>query len=165
MDDFIILRARRFTSYVRHKLTHNVLNDEDLTVLEWQLLFSIARFGSCHVGYVTNHTSIDPAHGSRAATSLEKKGLISRVEDPDNRRRKLVSLTASGVKAFERIWPKARQITADKTNLLTKAELAELKRLLDVVNGISSQDLALNSAPGQRAAPEKTKEEYAAHSQ
>ena len=99
------------------------------------MVFSIARFGSCHVGYITKHTSIDPAHGSRAAAALEKKGLIARVPDPKNKRRKLVSLSASGMEIFERVWPKARGILAEKTDLLTRDELSELKRLLDLING------------------------------
>ena len=115
IDDFIILRARAFTSAVRRDLTGNVLKRENLPVLEWQLLFSIARFGSCHLAYVTKHTSIDPAHGSRAASALEKKGLIARVEDTENRRRKLMSLTPNGIETFERIWPNVRENVAKRT--------------------------------------------------
>lgn len=133
IDDFIILRARAFTSAVRRALTRDVLKNENLPVLEWQLLFSIARFGSCHLAYVTKFTSIDPAHGSRAASALEKKGLIERIEDSENRRRKLMSLTAKGIETFERIWPKARNNVAKRTGRLSAEETEELKRLLDLL--------------------------------
>ncbi len=135
IDDFLILRARKYTSSTRRALTRDVLQAENLPVLEWQLLFSIARFGSCHVAFVTKHTSIDPAHGSRAATALERKGLISRCEDPSNKRRKLLSLTPKGIETVERIWPKAKAVTAQFTNRLSPKDFAELKRLLDLVNG------------------------------
>jgi len=135
IDDFVIIRARKFTSSVRRTVTRDVLQDEELSVLEWQLLFSIARFGSCHVAYVTRHTSIDPAHGSRAATALEKMGLISRCEDPANKRRKLMSLTPGGIETVKRIWPRARQVTTNFTNRLSAEDFAELKRLLDLLNG------------------------------
>ena len=133
IDDFIILRARAFTSAVRRGLTGDVLKHENLAVLEWQLLFSIARFGSCHLAYVTKHTSIDPAHGSRAASALEKKGLIARIEDTENRRRKLISLTPKGIETFERLWPKVRDNVAKRTNRLSTEETTELKRLLDLL--------------------------------
>ena len=135
IDNFIILRARAFTSRVRRTMTQDVLQNENLSVLEWRLLFAIACFGSCHVAYITKHTSIDPAHGSRAAATLEKKGLINRMIDPENKRAKLVSLSPSGVETIDRIWPKARKVTADLANRLTSDELTELKRLLDIVNG------------------------------
>jgi DNA-binding MarR family transcriptional regulator len=133
-DDFIIIRARAFTSTVRREMTRELLNAENLAILEWQLLFSVARFGSCHLAYVTQKTSIDPAHGSRAAAALEKKGLITRKEDPENKRRKLISLTDDGVGTFNRVWPKARQVTRTLTDRLNTAELEELKRLLDILN-------------------------------
>ncbi len=137
VDDFVILRARAFTSATRRKLTRDVLQAENLPILEWQLLFSIARFGSCHVAYITQRTSIDPAHGSRAAAALEKKGLITRCEDPENKRRKRMSLTPEGVETFQRIWPKARHITTTLTNRLAPHELQEFKRLLDILNAVT----------------------------
>ncbi len=125
------------------------MQKENLPVLEWQLLFSIARFGSCHVAFVTKNTSIDPAHGSRAASALEKKGLISRCEDPENKRRKLMSLTPLGVETVKRIWPKARQVTASFTDRLSPDEFTELKRLLDLING-SAGPLAVKVDPRNR---------------
>jgi DNA-binding MarR family transcriptional regulator len=157
IDDFVTLRVRKFTSSIRRSLTREVLQDENLALLEWQLLFSIARFGSCHTAFVTKHTSIDPAHGSRAAAALEKKGLIARCEDPDNKRRKLMSLTPLGVETFERIWPKAREMTAQKTNRLSAQELTELKRLLDVLNG-APFDIAGSEDQQQRLAALSIKE-------
>lgn len=115
-------------------MTRDVLRGEDLPLLEWRLLFSVARFGSCHLAHISRRTSIDPAHGSRAAAALEKKGLITRCDDPDNRRRKLISLTPDGVELFNRIWPRARQRVRRITDQLNREDFEELKRLLDLVN-------------------------------
>lgn len=134
IDDFIILRAVKFTSKMRRAVVRDVLKDEDLQVLEWQLLFSVARFGSCQLADITRQTSIDPAHGSRAVSSLEAKGLISRCENPDDRRSKLISLTDDGVAVFERIWPRAQQISQIVTDQLSAEDFNELKRLLDLIN-------------------------------
>jgi DNA-binding MarR family transcriptional regulator len=134
VDDFIILRARAFTSTVRRFVAQDLLGEEDLSVMEWQTLFSVARFGSCHLAHITRHTSIDPAHGSRAVSALEKNGLIARCEDPENKRRKLISLTPIGVEALERIWPQARQTMKAMTDQLTPEDFSNLKRILDLLN-------------------------------
>lgn len=134
VDDFIIVRAIGFTSKVQRAVTRDVLKGEDLPNLEWRLLFSIARFGSCYLAYITKRTSIDPAHGSRAVVALEKKGLITRKDDPKNRRRKLLSLTPDGVQVFERIWPRAQRTIKSITDQLSPNDFEELKRLLDLVN-------------------------------
>lgn len=134
VDDFIILRARAFTSTIRRAVIRDVLRDEDLALLEWQLMFSVARFGSCHLAHITRRTSIDPAHGSRAAAALERKGLITRHDDPENRRRKLISLTPEGIEVFERVWPRARENVKRVTDQLDREDFASLKRLLDLLN-------------------------------
>ena len=149
IDDFFILRARAFTSRVRRMVTNDVLQNEDLQILEWQLLFSVARFGSCHLAFITRSTSIDPAHGSRAASTLEAKGLIARREDPENRRRKLISLTPKGVEVFERIWPSARMAIKNITDQLDPVDFAELKRLMDLLNKATEQPLAKTSSHRQ----------------
>ena len=119
IDDFIIVRATAFVSKVQRAMVREVLRGEDLPVLEWRLLFSVARFGSCHLAHITRRTSIDPAHGSRAATALERKGLITRRDDPANRRRKLISLTAEGRAVFDRIWPRAMAIMGIDISMLS----------------------------------------------
>jgi len=145
IDDFFILSARAFTSRVRRMVAIQVLQNEDLQILEWQLLFSVARFGCCHLAFITRSTSIDPAHGSRAASTLETKGLITRREDPKNRRRKLISMTPKGVEVFERIWPKARMAVKNITDHLDPVDFAELKRLMDLLNKASEQPLVKTS--------------------
>lgn len=134
VDDFIIVRATAFTSKIRRAMVRDVLHDENLPLLEWRLLFSVARFGSCHLAYITRRTSVDPAHGSRAAAALEKKGLIVRRDDPENKRRKLISLTPDGIDLFNRIWPRARQKIKTVTSQLTDEDFDNLKRLLDLAN-------------------------------
>ena len=134
IDDFVILRAVKFTSKIRRAVVRDVLKNEELQVLEWQLLFSVARFGSCQLADITRQTSIDPAHGSRAVSSLEAKGLISRCENPDDKRSKLISLTDDGVAVFERIWPRAQRVSRTVTDQLSADDFKELKRLLDLLN-------------------------------
>lgn len=134
VDDFIILRMRAFTSKTRQLVTQRVLTEEGLTLLEWQLMFSVARFGTCHLAHITRHTSIDPAHGSRAAAALEKKGLVSRIDDAKNRRRKLISLTPKGISIFETIWPRVQHLIGVVAQNLSQDEFSELKSLLDKSN-------------------------------
>jgi len=134
VDDFVIVRATAFVNKVQRAMARDVLRDEDLPVLEWRILFSIARFGSCYLAYITRQTSIDPAHGSRAAAALERKGLISRSDDPANKRRKLMSLTPKGVALFERVWPKAQRLIKSVTSQLDARDFEDFKRLMDAMN-------------------------------
>ena len=90
--------------------------------------------GSCHLALITQKTSIDPAHGSRAVSALEDKGLIVRHTDPENRRRKVISLSDSGKAYVERIWPKVQAVMKSVTDQLDPRDFEEAKRLLDLLN-------------------------------
>lgn len=137
IEDFIILPARVFTSKVRQSIIREVLIEEDLPVLEWQVLYSVARFGSCHLAHITRNSSIDPAHGSRAVAGLERKNLVTRSEDPNNKRRKMISLTPLGRETVERAWPKAHGVVKRVTDQLDVEDFNELKRLLKLLNKAS----------------------------
>lgn len=139
VDDFFVLRTRSFAAKFQRAMMRDVLGERDIPLIEWQLLFSIARFGTCHLAHVTQNTSMDPAHGSRAASSLEAKGLIVRQDDPSNRRRKLISLTPAGVALFQEIWPEAKQMCDKVASALSAADLKELKRLLVLLDEAGEQ--------------------------
>ncbi|MEM7378539.1 MAG: MarR family winged helix-turn-helix transcriptional regulator [Pseudomonadota bacterium] len=136
-DDFIIVRAVAFANKIQRMMLRSVLRQEDMPLLEWRILYSLARFGDCHLGHITQNNSMDPAHGSRAASALEDKGLIARRQDPNSRRRRLISLTPAGRAVFNRIWPRANAMVTSVTEQFDAGELAELKRLLDKANAIA----------------------------
>ena len=161
VDDFVIIRVRAFARKVQRAILSEALAAEDMPVLEWQLLFSIARFGSCHLAHVTQQTSIDPAHGSRAVAALERKGLIARHADQTNRRRKLISLTPAGMGKFERIWPRAQRVMKSVTDELDGADFDELKRLLKLANS-AADTLSKDTPTAVSAKDEQEKEELPA---
>lgn len=61
---------------------------------------------------------------------LEARGLVERGQAPDDRRRKIVRLTAAGVAEHERALPAARRVDEALTAGLTPDESATLRRLL-----------------------------------
>ncbi|MEM9605362.1 MAG: MarR family winged helix-turn-helix transcriptional regulator [Pseudomonadota bacterium] len=137
VDDFIIVRAVAFANKIQRMMLRSVLRQEDMPLLEWRILYSLARFGDCHLGQITQNNSMDPAHGSRAASALEAKGLIARRDDPTSRRRRLMSLTDAGQATFYRIWPRARDLVAAVTDGFDPDEFEQLKHLLDKANAIA----------------------------
>lgn len=154
VDDFIIIRAVAFANKIQRMMTRDVLRRENVPLLEWRLLFSIARFGDCHVAMISERTSLDPAHASRAAAALEKKGLIIRVADPEDNRRRLMKLTPEGRALFDKIWPDASGLIRTITNELDPQEFETFKRLLDRVNAIAEPKLQA-SLTGKMGTSEK----------
>lgn len=138
IDDFVITRAIAFANKIQRVMLRDILGQHDMPLLEWRILFSVARFGDCHLNYIVERTSLDPAHGSRAAASLEKRGLIRRASDPRDGRRKVLCMTSQGRAKFEEIWPNAQALIKRVTDKMEPDDFSQFKRLLDQANDLAS---------------------------
>ncbi|MCX7027168.1 MAG: MarR family transcriptional regulator [Spirochaetes bacterium] len=67
-----------------------------VTPAQCHLLFEVEDAGEASVGDLASSLELDASTLSRTVDGLVKAGLLARREDPANRRRQLVCLTASG---------------------------------------------------------------------
>lgn len=73
--------------------------------------------------------------------TLERKGLVRREPDPLDRRRLLISITAAGSEAINRLLPEMVALQTAMATTLTETERAELLRLLAALrSGIDAVD-------------------------
>ncbi len=110
---------------VRH-----VLRPADLGLQHWRIVLTLARYGDMHLGKLTNLTSLDPAHASRVAADLESRDLISRRPDPEDSRKRLLSLTNAGANLMTQIWPRYHSKTKSLREIFTDDEYWMLRRLM-----------------------------------
>ena len=115
----------------------------DLSFLEFKAMMNLGAFDSrSHLclADLSQTTGASMPATSRAIDSLVRKGLVSRVEDPDDRRRRLVSLTDTGHEVTNAALM-GRAIGAVKlADSFTAHELDELDRLLSRL--VEGEDLA-----------------------
>lgn len=130
-DDFLNIRVVRLATKLQRLMLRRVVRDAGLPVLEWRVLFALARRGDDHLRSITDKGVLDPAHTSRAAAQLEAKGLITRRDDPKDQRRRVLSLTPEGVTKVRAIWAEAKCLSQDLKHGFTDAEFSMLKSLLD----------------------------------
>ncbi len=67
-----------------------------ITVSEARVLACLAQHGPGRSGVVAEHTGISPRRMTQVMKGLDEKGHTERVEDTEDARAKIVSLTASG---------------------------------------------------------------------
>lgn len=74
--------------------------DQELFVSEIHLMDFIGSHENCCISEIAKSTHVTKGAVSQMVKKLEKKGYLSKAEDPDNRSRVIVRLTQKGDKAF-----------------------------------------------------------------
>lgn len=108
-----------------------------LTVVQYAALIVVAELETCDQQTLGNRVGIDKATGTYLVDRMIETGLIATRTDPENRRRKLISLTPAGERILQATIPEARQAHAMMTARLTESELAHLIHLLSRLAGVT----------------------------
>ncbi|MGA3402184.1 MAG: MarR family winged helix-turn-helix transcriptional regulator [Acetobacteraceae bacterium] len=101
-----------------------------LTIPEWRVLATIARFGTVSPTAVGEWTAMDKVKVSRAAAGLAAHGLIRQSPDPEDGRGRLLRMTRKGETVHRAVVPLARALDASLAEGLGHARWATLSKAL-----------------------------------
>jgi DNA-binding MarR family transcriptional regulator len=104
-----------------------------LTPGEGRTLSHAARAGAVRQNVLAERMAVEAMTLSSALDRLEARGLIERRPDPDDRRAKLVQLTAEGETVLARIQPIGAGLRADASKGIAPAEW---RRFLDTLRQV-----------------------------
>jgi DNA-binding MarR family transcriptional regulator len=103
----------------------------DLTRQEWRVLAAVAANRRMAAKEIAEYSTLDKMSVSRAVAALEAKALLSREEDPADRRNKLLALTAAGRALYQKIVPLVRAREDYLLDALSPDERETLDGILD----------------------------------
>ena len=110
-----------------------------LSVNGWKLLSVIEYYGPLSASEAGAHTSLEPAKVTRGIDMLAAQGLVRRREDPVDRRRTVLSLSAKGRRIYEKIEKVSRGLERALLRGLTANEQKLLDLMLDKLERRSSK--------------------------
>lgn len=102
-----------------------------LALSEWRLMATLGHFGPQSSVELGERMQIDKAVVSRVKTKLCQSGMIEEETDPQDRRSRILQLTARGRTVFEQVMPLARLRQADVASVLSPEELQVFNRAID----------------------------------
>ena len=111
------------------------LKDLDITSQQMGILLSLRQGVATTPFELSKLLGIDTGLMTRMLDKLEAKGLLERSRDPQDRRVVNLTLTAEGQKVAGRIPEVAPHVLNARLRKFTKAEFAELDRLLRKFTG------------------------------
>ncbi len=109
------------------------LKPYDLTPEQWTLLNCLGEQDGLTQTDLAEKTYKDQPNTARMLDKLEKKNLLRRADNPEDRRAFLIYLTEKGKKLRKRIIPITTQLNNDASFGFTQAESSQLIDLLNRV--------------------------------
>lgn len=107
-----------------------------LDMCEWRAIQILGRVGASTINEVADSIAMDRGGTSRAITRLEKRGLVQRVPDWQDRRRSPVALTDEGFDLHARV---VRFALAREARLTSGLSSEERKLLADLLARLETE--------------------------
>jgi len=111
--------------------------DLDITPVQEALLLVLSEKAGVDQKTLADMLALDRSTAGDVLERLEKRGLLTRVENDQDRRAKLVSLTKNGKALSEKLNPIAARAADRLLSPLTPIERNEFKRLLRLITGLA----------------------------
>ncbi len=102
----------------------------EVTTTQFAALAKLAELGPLSQNHLGRETAMDAATIKGVVDRLRREGLVATTDDPDDRRRLTVALSARGAALFTRLAPVALDISAETLAPLDAAERDQLLSLL-----------------------------------
>ena len=100
---------------------------------EWRVVAQLGEFGKLTSRDIGELAQMHKTKVSRAVSELEKRGLVSRAENRQDRRESFVTLTAAGQRIYDQIVPLALGFEARWIEGIAPDELKAFERVLSTL--------------------------------
>jgi DNA-binding MarR family transcriptional regulator len=134
LENYLPYQLSVAAARVSRLLAHRYAAVSGLTIPEWRVLATIARFGTVSPTAVVESTAMDKVKVSRAATALATRGLIRQSADPHDGRGRLLHMTRKGQKVYDRVVPLSREVEASLVEGVGRSQWAALGKALARLN-------------------------------
>jgi DNA-binding MarR family transcriptional regulator len=117
-----------------------------LSIPQFSMMMQMYHRGACGMSEVSERFEITPAAASQLVDKLVHGGLIQRVEDPNDRRAKLLSLTDKGREFIQQGIEERYRWVDELAGKLTENERVQISEALDIMTRAAQE---LESEPVQ----------------
>jgi len=136
LERFLPYKLSVLASTVGSKIAASYERKFGLTIPEWRVMAMLAQYPQISAVDVAERTAMDKVAVSRAVQSLLTKGYIKREIHAEDRRRSMLTLSASGRSVYKRVIPVARSF---EDQLLSAVSARERKLLEDLLTRLQQQ--------------------------
>ena len=133
LSAFLPYRLSVMSAVVSEGLARSYSERFGISTPEWRVLATVGEFRSITAKALGHHAHMNKVKVSRAATSLERRGLIRRLPNPEDLREAFLVLTPEGDRVYGEVAPLALAYVETLTAGLSAPDRAHLDRLIDAL--------------------------------
>lgn len=130
LDTFLPFELAVIANRISQMIGNLISSSFDLQVPDWRILVTLDRFGPLPPNEVAEKTAMDKARVSRAQRRLSDLKLVAISDDPEDGRRKVLTLEPLGHKVCREIIPDALDRERQLLECLSPAEEVALRSIL-----------------------------------
>ncbi|MGW2180643.1 MarR family winged helix-turn-helix transcriptional regulator [Streptomyces sp. NPDC001732] len=119
---------------LREQVDQHMVATAGLSLSRTKVLRALAGRGTLHQAELATALGQAPRSVTQSVEGLERLGLVSRTDDPEDRRRKTVSLTNTGRTTLAAAEEAGTRVLRQIFGSLTPQQLADLEALLTLVD-------------------------------
>lgn len=128
-DSYILIKMHRVNSQIDRK-TARIAERYGLTLSQFGVLEALYHSGDLTVGEVKERILSTDGTIPVVVKNLERCGMITRREDENDRRRRILSLTEKGRETIAEAYPENERMISEQMSVWSTEEKRQLARLL-----------------------------------
>lgn len=149
--DYLPYRITLLAKLLDRVNTRLLQQNSGLSVAEWRVLAQLSHASPSSVRQLAEQAWVDRAEVSRAAASLEERGLIERRGNPKDRRSPLLYCTERGKALARKVSPVRQDFHRNLTDLLSAEQIVALESAMLLLAKTCIDDLEAEQRQPRRA--------------
>lgn len=126
-------RLMKLTNLINRPFFSKCAKRYHLTINDARVLITLASMPEAASHELSDATGMHPMNVSRSVATLRRQGRIAERRDPDNRRRKMLSLTPKGWAVCEALAPDIKNMTDFLFSSMSPLEVEFLSKLINLL--------------------------------
>ena len=131
IDSFLPAILRNLSEDIANKMAARYSGPFRLSITEWRILAYLAERGDLTATQIVEMTAMEKSKVSRALASLEERQFLTRKESPEDHRTKIISLTESGQRLYQKVVPRVLDWERELLEGLDVSEYRDLIYMLE----------------------------------
>jgi len=127
---YVLYRLMKTSNLLTRPFFARFAEQYELSLTDWRVIMILAHLGEAAAHEICDSLGMHPMNVSRSVASLRKQGRVTEHRDPNNRRRKILTLTPEGWALYQKLLPQVKKISDFLFGEMSPLEVEFLNKLL-----------------------------------